>query len=567
MHSKVHPLIVALVLLLTGIALAVWMWGGGEAARVGGPAELRLDSDGHFYIQIQNQLVEHDANGDFLKTHDLTELGVELFLGTYGFFSDGDILLRRGPDPRSFGDNFRAYQRKTNEQSIKPETSESGLFRCDLDTKICTRFGQAGVDFKAAHGIFIDWQTDDVYISDTTRHALRKYADDGTELAGPVTGFKFPNQLLIDNEQLLVADTNHHQIRIVDSRTAKFGDDIEKTYVVPNDAHVAGQTWPSHFVRVGSEWWVNNMRTGMNEGGIYVFDDEWQYDRKVALPPDADPISLVALGGEVLISDWNNDRIHRVSASGEQLPDFESAGLERILEDSRATRGQFEMIAYSGITLLALVIGGLMVRALVVTISPDTTNTTADKEAQEPVTSDMPLSLEPDAKVISRMSRIVQLAAALAVVASVMVGYLITTQVNIEFGIRMLWPAGAMVAMIVLISWVNRANVGTAINLHSGRLTLRDHQGRESSCPVKDVRYDQTAIATHELAVFLGRPMAAIYNQKVLEEELFPRLGGAQKVSALQMQQILIQKRHPQGLITIIAVFGLIVYAAWRLAT
>ena len=65
--------------------------------------------------------------------------------------------------------------------------------------------------------------------------------------------------------------------------------------------------------------------------------------------------------------------------------------------------------------------------------------------------------------------------------------------------------------------------------------------------------------------MFLGRPMAAIYKQKVLEKELFPRLDGAQKVSAMHMQQILIQLRHPQGVITVVAVIGLIVYAVWHL--
>ena len=394
----------SLVLFLTFVALAVWMWGTGESANIGGPAELRTDRDGHLYIQIQDQIVEHDANGEFQETHNLTELGVELFLGTYGFFSNGDILLRRGPDPRSFGDNIRAFQRRTNEHSTVPDTTESGLFRCDLDTKNCTRFGAGGVDFKAAHGIFIDWRTDDVFISDTTRHVLRKYADDGVELAGPVTGFKFPNQLLIANGQLLVADTNHHQIQIVDSSTAHFGDAIEKVNVVPAYARGARQTWPSHFARVGNEWWVNNMRTGMNEGGIYVFDDNWQYDRNVTLPPDADPISLVAFGGEVLISDWNNDRIHRISTAGEQLPDFKSAGLEQILADSRATRSQFDLIAYSGIALLVLVIGGLMVRALVVTISPETAQAAAEKESEQLSSPDEPLSLQPDPKVISKLS-------------------------------------------------------------------------------------------------------------------------------------------------------------------
>lgn len=362
MNSEVHPLVAAVVLLLTFFTIGVWVWGTGEAKAIGGPAELRMAPDGHLYVQIQNQLLEHDAGGVFLKRHDLAELGVELTLGTLAFFSNGDVLLRRGPDPRSLFDNIRAYQRRTNEHSLVPDTPDTGLYRCDLDTAACTLFGAEGIDFKAAYSVFIDWRTDDVYIADTTRHVLRKYSANGVDLTEPVTGFKFPNQLLIHNEQLLVANTNYHQVRVVDPSTGSFGYEIGIIDVVPPAAAAAGQTWPSHIARVGDAWWVNNMRTGMNEGGVYIFDDNWRYIRKANLPPGADPISLLSFGGEVLISDWNNDRIYRASLGGALLTDFASPGLEHVLVESRAKRRQFEMYSYLGIILFILVIIGLLAR-------------------------------------------------------------------------------------------------------------------------------------------------------------------------------------------------------------
>ena len=97
MNSKVHPLVVVLVILFAFLAIGVWIWGTGEAKKIGGPAELRTDPDGHLYIQIQNQLLEHEADGVFLDRHDLDKLGVESILLSIPFFSDGDILLRRGP--------------------------------------------------------------------------------------------------------------------------------------------------------------------------------------------------------------------------------------------------------------------------------------------------------------------------------------------------------------------------------------------------------------------------------------------------------------------------------------
>ena len=328
-----------------------------------------MDPDGHLYIQIQNQLLEHDANGAFLARHDLAKLGVERMLGSFAFFSNGEILLRRGPDARSLFDHIRALQRRTNQQSLVPQSPDTGLYRCNLGASTCVLFGSEGVDFKAAYGIFIDWDTDEVYITDTTRHVLRKYSADGEVLAEPVAGFKFPNQLLIHERQLLVANTNYHQVRIVDPSTESFGENVDVIDVVPGVAAKDRRTWPSHIARVGDEWWVNNMRTGMNEGGIYIFDDNWRYDRRATLPPGADPISLLPFQDGVLISDWNNDRVYRVSLKGELLTNFASPGLEQVLAESRTKRRQFEMYGYLGIVLFVFVIVGLLVRGLAASMS------------------------------------------------------------------------------------------------------------------------------------------------------------------------------------------------------
>jgi len=563
MNSSVHPLVVALVLVLTGIAIGTWMWASGVAASIGGPAELKMAPNGHAYIQIQDKLVEHDANGQYLQTHDLGDMGVELFLGGFDFFSNGDVLLRRGPDPRSTGDNVRAFQRKTNHQSIETDVPNSGMFRCDLDTKYCARFGQTGIDFKAAYGIFIDRTTDDVFISDTTRHLLRKYSSDGVALAGPVSGFKFPNQILIFDEKLFVADTNHHEIRVVDPAAESFGNELGRTNVTPQLATAARQVWPSHFIRVGDGWWVNNMRTGMNQGGIYLFDDRWNLIRKLILPDDADPIALLAFGDEVWISDWYNDKVRRISNAGEPLADLESAGLDNILTLARSERRKFEMMSYSGIALFLLVLGGLAVRGFAVSMSTDATKSTRDDRNSETRSPESVLYLEPDSKALGRMKLAVRFLVLMSLVLAASIACLIVFYKKPEFGFALILPGMGMLSIVILISWINRSNVGTAIRINGNIVTLRDHSGRESSCPLHEVRYDDTAIATQEMMVFLGRPPASIYKRKDLNEKLFPRLAEAQKVSPLQMQKILIQQRHPQGITIILGLAGLLIYAVW----
>jgi hypothetical protein len=523
MNSNVHPLVVALVLAITGIGIATWMWGSGAAANIGGPSELKLDPSGHAYVQIQDKLVEHDANGQYLKTHRLGDMGVDLFLGGFDFFANGDILLRRGSDSRSTADNFRAFQRKTNERSIEPESPDSGLFRCELDTKVCTRFGQTGIDFKAAHGIFIDRKTDEVYIS----------------------------------------DTNHHELRIVDPRTESFGDELARKNVTPELATAARQTWPSHFIRVGDGWWVNNMRTGMNQGGIYLFDDNWRLIRKLILPDGADPIALLAFGDEVWISDWYNDKVRRFSTAGKPLADLDSTGLDDILAHARSERWKYESTSYSGIALILFVLGGLAVRGFAVGMSKDSVKSTRNDRSSRIQPPESVLYLEPDSKMLRRMSLAVRAVVLMLFVLAGLIGYLILFYLKPEVGFQFILPGIGMLSIVVLISWINRSNVGTAIRVEDNLVTLRDYSGRESSCPIHELRYDDTAIATQDTMVFLGRPPASIYKRKELQEKLFPRLAEAQKVPALQMQKILIQQRHPQGVTAILALVGILIYAVW----
>ncbi len=60
--------------------------------------------------------------------------------------------------------------------------------------------------------------------------------------------------------------------------------------------------------------------------------------------------------------------------------------------------------------------------------------------------------------------------------------------------------------------------------------------------------------------------MPSVYKRNILKSQHFPRLATARKVSPLQMQQILLQQRHPQGVSAVLSVAGLLVYAVWVIA-
>lgn len=365
MNANVNPVIAALVIGLTIAGIGVWFWASGQAKEIGGPSELLVAPDGHLYIQMQNQLLEHDEIGRFIARHDLSELGVERVIGALDFFSNGDILLRRGPDSRTLLDNIRAFQRKTNSQAITPTTPNTGIARCSLTAKSCSTFGESPIDFQTAYGLFIDRRNDDVYITDTSRHLIRKFSSTGSMVGGPVGGFRFPNDPVLHEGELLIADTNHHRVAIVDPDTQAFGTELGAANVVAGEAQRSRQTWPSDLARIGEHWWVNNMRSSMRDGGIYVFDDAWEYQYRLPLPRDADPIDIRAFNDGVLISDWKNDRVYRFSPDGEALGTFSSTGFNTILTESSQARMQYYLLAYAAVGMIVILVMGLLIKGAI----------------------------------------------------------------------------------------------------------------------------------------------------------------------------------------------------------
>ena len=89
MNANVNPVIAAIVILLVCICAGIFMLGTGEAEEISGPSALLKDPAGHIYVQIQNQLLEHDESGIFVKRHDLGALDVGRVLWRYG------LLLQR----------------------------------------------------------------------------------------------------------------------------------------------------------------------------------------------------------------------------------------------------------------------------------------------------------------------------------------------------------------------------------------------------------------------------------------------------------------------------------------
>ncbi len=556
MDKNVHPVAAAFFVIIAIVGIGTWFWGTGEAKRFGGPAGLTVNAEGHLFIQIDNQLIEHDENGNFVERHDLGELGVELLLGGTVFFSNGDILLRRGPDTRTFLDNLRAYQRHTNQNALSPDAEGAGLYRCNLRAKTCDSFSNPPIDLKAAFSAFVDLATDTVYISDSSRHLIRKYSADGVELASPGEGYRFPNQLMIADGVLLIADTNHHRIRAVDFRDEAFGDEVFQRNIVPAVARGNDQEWPSYFVQVGDQWWVNNMKTGMNYGGIYAFDSDWEFDRQIHVPGIVDPIALIRFNDEVLISDWYGDRVHRVSLDGERLGNFHSEGLIAVLDEFEIERQHYNVFAWVAAGLAAMLCIVILLKG-----TDWTGRSPKDDDSDLPPDSGEPVWLKPDPANVERMRSALRSVRYLTIPIVLLIGGLIAFTGFSESEVQLTLGGLGFLAVFLLADWMTRISTNTAIYVDGDRVLLKNHTGRESRASVHDVLYSDNMVATEDMAIFLGQGEHPIYDKEHVLSVLRGRLPASQRISQWEIQKRLIAMRHPYGLVTILALLVVVIVA------
>ena len=562
LNAKVHPGIVALVLLLTAVAIGIKMWADGKVLDLSGPAQLLAAPSGHVYIQIQDQLLEHDASGMFLRRIDLAEMGVDTVIGGLAFFPGGDILLRRGRDSRGIFDSLRAYGRLENTSDIRSPEPDIGLARCSLADRMCEPFGDPTIDFKATFSAFVDDRNEIVYVSDTSRHRLRVFTFGGEEIATPREGFRFPNELLLHEEALLVADTNHHRIALIEHGKDLAGE-LVAIDVVPEEAESRGERWPSHFALVDDRWWVNNMQSDMRDGGVYVFDREFTFEKRLPLPEGADPIAILPFGQGALISDWDNDRVHYVARSGELLGDFQSPGLESVLAETREQRRYYAAVSWLGIALFILIFAGIFVKAA---LQPR--EQAKDKDDEATATAGAPpetwVWFRPRPKAVRKLLLSVWVAGAALFSIVVLLVVVSVVYDKPSFALSFLPLLAGLAAMTLLTVWMSRANAYTEIGLRGDQIILRDHRGRESHSALQHVSYSDTTLATSDMAVVLGRPQMPLYDKQEIESGLLPFLTPAKKITEAQMQMLLVRLRHPNGVMFAVAILlALAVFAKY----
>ena len=209
---------------------------------------------------------------------------------------------------------------------------------------------------------------------------------------------------------------------------------------------------------------------------------------------------------------------------------------------------------------------GLMVRAFALAMNKAPAETSAGGDSVTASDDAAPLYLEPDEKLRRRMNMLLRIIVLLTVLGTVPLLYIVVLLDEAELTLPLVAAVAGLFAIVLLIAWANRGNWGTSIRVDGHTLTLRDYTGRKSSCAIREARFNDMAIATRDAMVILGNARAQIYDRAAIQEQLLPQLADAQRIGPIGMLKLQIQLNHPQGLITVFAIIGILVFGAVTLA-
>jgi hypothetical protein len=546
MNQNIKPLTAINVVLAAVILISLIFWARQESLRVGGPDQVKLDHAGSIFIHISDKLYKLSPALNLLGVYDLAELGIYEMVGDFAFFASGDMLVRLGKYEPGLLESIARYQRKADTKAPVADRDNEGLFRCKLDLKECSPFGAKRLDFDSAFHLSIDTNTDTVYLSDTGRHKLRKFDAEGNELVVQNNGYKFPNQNLLHNNKLLVADTNHHAIQVADTSTENFGKIVDTHSIL--DPALGRNTWPYSFAKVGDQWWVNNMAASMSHGTVAIYNDEWEFIKTVELPENADPIDFAVLKDRVLITDLDNIRIYLSDFQGqivnEPLPGEITLKLTQLNKD----RQDYKKLGYGAVGLF---IAFLMAGFIIAIRQARTQEEPAVSQASESLSININ---DPNIKWIEvnkQKLRIIKFATFIPLLLLPVIPFMLFEK-DSEMA---LMPIVLTILIIALAPLFTRKLLTLGIGTLGDVLVIKKSGKEYAAGKGESIYYSDTHILIDKVFVpFNGQQM--LFNTEQVVKDIMPLLRDATYVQSGQMMNMMLKR---QKLTSIFLIFLIVV--------
>jgi outer membrane protein assembly factor BamB len=428
-----------------------------------------------------------------------------------------------------------------NGELLLADNDEGAVVACNLQSRRCTpamrKEGVAANWFAWTLKMTVD-QRGHLFVSDAGRSTVEEYAPDGAHLRTyePQPALDFPLGVTTDEQQnLVVADSNGHRLVALSTGSGETAWSFS-TRDAPVDK---GRSRPVSVTRAADgRWWVLMNNMNVDAGNLVAFGPDGASPQRIPLRADASPGALLALGDQVLVSDFEQFELLAFAADGAPLGEFGDAAFHARFAANNAEKQQRIRTRYvawgalAGFILMGLYAGLLDQKARTASGEPTPrTYRVADKRSADPFDlSDLVvpdrqgvLWIDPDPTVLHMLKQSFIVSSALAVLCAILI-----------------WPLFPALRYVVIItltalvlfnvySWRRIARLG--IGIAGDRIHLRGPDGRTVEAPATAVRHSARRLRIDRTVVPFRPGTAWFFKQRLLEQHVFPLLATGMRSS------------------------------------
>ncbi len=331
--KSTHPLLYVALLSLV-LLVGITLWAGWQDDSSYFPTTLAKSDNGTVVVASRHYLYVLGDEGQLKQKVSLLELGLVDGLSDIEYIGNDEWL---------FGD-----------------FAEGLIKKCNIQKKLCDALpdSKQGM-FTRVFKFTADMPNGRIYVSDTAQHRLLALSITGellTEIASEKDGVCFPNDPVLINNKIFVANTNHHEVMVWDVLsenyllserwlTVKQGRSDVDCPLPEQSEHLAffarerlkrhgeravayefsrsGRVWPIVLAQVDNHLWVINGGDDLAFGDILQFDERSNLNvRRIMFDETLDPVMMLQRKTDVLITDSEQGFVHRVAKDGKYLGIF-----------------------------------------------------------------------------------------------------------------------------------------------------------------------------------------------------------------------------------------------------
>ena len=298
--KSLRPTTALLIILVFGGLVGGYLWAKQQDGELPFPTHMASAPGDKLAILYGPDLLLGDNDNQTILS--LNNMGVDEGIGGLAFGAEGNLLLGNYVDGRV------------------------QLLQCDIEDDRCRPFSISSESPKRSFAPA--YFNDHWYVADTAKHRILIFDLDGTLADTLDTGFKYPNQLLVEGDSLFIANTNYHEILQLMPDHKNGYQRIHHS--VESSSNPLNERWPISVARLGDYWWILNMDGRLRRGSIHRFSDDWEFVDRIELPANAEPVRMQVWENRLYITDSNTWSVLQYDRDGRQLANLEWGDLGRL---------------------------------------------------------------------------------------------------------------------------------------------------------------------------------------------------------------------------------------------